>query len=84
MSSVNKQREKIALDRQGTQKQKPESPTVSPPGVRVNTRYINSTKGTSLKKDAPSGIYTPSISGTLGDTGVYRHTTEPIVIRDRT
>ena len=29
-----------------------------PPGVRVHTRYINSTKGTSSKKDAPSGIYT--------------------------
>ena len=27
--------------------------------------------------------YIPSVSGTLGDTGVYRHTTEPIFIRDR-
>ena len=35
------------LDRQGTQQQRPESPTVTPPGVWVNTRYINSTKGTS-------------------------------------
>ena len=26
--------------------------------MRVNTRYINSTKGTSSRKDAPSGIYT--------------------------
>ena len=46
------------------------------------TRYINSTKGTSSKKDAPSGIYIPSISGSLDDTGVYRHTTEPVFIRD--
>ena len=55
---LNQQREIIALDRQGTQQQRPESPTVAPPGMRVNTRYINSTKGTSSKKDAPSGIYT--------------------------
>ena len=55
---INKQRGITALDRQGTQQQRPESPTVTPPGVRVNTRYINSTKGTSSKKDAPSGIYT--------------------------
>ena len=34
--------------------------------MRVNTRYINSTKGTSSKKDAPSGIYIP-ISSTIGD-----------------
>ena len=27
---------------------------------------------------------TPSISGTLGDTGVYKHKTEPISIQDRT
>ena len=48
---INKQREITALDRQGTQQQRPESPTVTPPGVRVNIRYIGSTKGTSLKKD---------------------------------
>ena len=54
---TNKQREIIALDRQRTQRQRPESPTVSAPGVRVNTRYINSTEGTSSKKDAPSGMY---------------------------
>ena len=42
---INKQRETIALNRQGTQQQRPESPTVTPPGVRVTTRYINSTKG---------------------------------------
>ena len=45
---IKKQREIIALDRQGTQQQRPESSTVTPPGVRVNTRYINSTKGTPL------------------------------------
>ena len=42
-----KQREIIALDRQGTQPQRPKSPTVTPPCVRVNTRYIKSTKGAS-------------------------------------
>ena len=56
--SFDKRREITALDRQGTQPQRPESPTVTPPGVRVNTRYINSTKGTSSKKEAPSGVYT--------------------------
>ena len=34
----------IALDRQGTQQQRPESPAVTPPGMRVNTRYVNSIK----------------------------------------
>ena len=34
------------------------SPTVSPPSMRVNTRHTNPTKGTSSKRDAPSGIYT--------------------------
>ena len=68
-----------------TQQQSLESPAVTPPSVRVSTRYINSTKGTSSKKkDASSGIFTQSISGTLGDTGVYRHTTEPVFIQDRT
>ena len=40
----------IALNRQGTQQERPESPSVSPPGMRVNTRYINPTKGTSSEK----------------------------------
>ena len=31
----------------------------------------------------PQVAYIPSISGTLSDTGVYRHTTEPIFIKDR-
>ena len=39
-----KHREIIALDRQGTQQQSLELPTVTPPGVRVNTMYINSTE----------------------------------------
>ena len=30
----------IALDRQGTQQQRLESPTVTPCGMLVNTRYI--------------------------------------------
>ena len=41
----------------GTQHQRPESPTVTPPGMQVNTRYINTTKGTSqvkLKKKSNS------------------------------
>ena len=32
----------------------------------------------------PQVAYIPSISGTLGDNGVERHTAEPIFIRDRT
>ena len=56
-------KEIIVLNRQGTQ-QGPESPTVTPPGMRVNTRYINSTKGTSSKKKKKKGcpqwhIYPP-------------------------
>ena len=53
----NQQREITALNRQETQQRRPESLTVTPPGMRVNTTYINSTKGTSSKKDAPSDIY---------------------------
>ena len=51
--------------------------------VYIHTRHINSTKRTSSKKDAPVA-YTPSISCTLGNTGVYKHTTEPSFIWDRT
>ena len=39
----------IALNRQGTQQQRPRQPTVTPPGMRVNTGYIYSNKGTSSK-----------------------------------
>ena len=75
LCKVNRQTEIMPLERQDTKsKKRSESPTVNPPGIRVNTRYRNSTKDTSSKKVA----YIPSISGTLGDTGVYRHTTEPI------
>ena len=57
----NQQREFLAFNRQGTQQQRSESPTVSPPGMRVNTGYRNSTQGTSSKKDAPQWhIYPPS------------------------
>ena len=56
--TINKQREIIALDRKGTQQQRDKSPTATPPGVRVNTRYINFTKGTTSTKDAPNGMYT--------------------------
>ena len=71
----NQEREIIALDRQGTQQQRPKSPMVTPPGMRVNTRYINSAKGTSQKM-MPSVayiyiyIYISSIPSTLGDTDV--------------
>ena len=37
----------MALDRQRTQHQRSESPTVTAPGMRLNIRYINSTEGTS-------------------------------------
>ena len=47
LCGINKQREIIALNRQRTQQQSPDSTTVIPPGVRVNARYINSAKGTS-------------------------------------
>ena len=59
---LSKRREMTPLDRQETQQQRPEWPMVSPPGMRVNTRDINSTKDTSSKKKkkkiAPSGIHT--------------------------
>ena len=77
------QREIIALNRHGTQQQRPESPMVTPPGMRVNTRYINSKKGASSKRMPPVANIS-SISGTLCNTGVYRHTTEPIFIWDQT
>ena len=40
------------VSRHGTQQQRPESPTVTPPSMRVNTGYINSTNGTGKKEDA--------------------------------
>ena len=46
LADTTRQREIIALDRQGTQQQRPDSPTVTPQSLRVNTRYVNSTKGT--------------------------------------
>ena len=45
---INQYRQLIALSRQGTQQKRPQSPTVTPPGMRVNTGHINSTKSTSL------------------------------------
>ena len=54
---IHKQRELIALHRQGTRQQRPQWPTVTPPGMRVNTEYINSTKGKSSEKDGPSGMW---------------------------
>ena len=56
---LNQQAQKNSSARQTKDtQQRPESPTVTPSGVQVNTRYINSTEGTSSKTDAPSGIYT--------------------------
>ena len=46
---INKQRIIIALDRQGTQQQRPGSRMVTPPSMQVNTMYMNSTKGTGNK-----------------------------------
>ena len=46
MCRINKQREIIALDRHGTQQQRLESPTVTPPGMRVTATYVN-------KEDVP-------------------------------
>ena len=61
----------------------PEGSGPTPLDMQVNAGYINSTKGTSSKWMSPAG-YTSSISGTLGDTDVYRHTTEPVFIQNRT
>ena len=47
--------------------------------MRVNTMYVNSSE-----KGCPQKAHVPSISSTLGDTGVYRCTTEPIFIQDPT
>ena len=52
------------LNRQGRQQQRPESPTVTPPGMRVNTRYVNPIKGTppppkkTKKKNSSGVVYT--------------------------
>ena len=35
----SQQRELIGLNRQGTQQQRPESPTLTPPGMQVNAGY---------------------------------------------
>ena len=48
--------------------------------MRVNIGYINSTKGISSNR-MPHVAYPASISGTLGDTGMYRHTTALIFNR---
>ena len=48
--NFSQQREIITLDRQGTQQQRPESPTVTAPSMQVNTKYTNSTKGTFSNK----------------------------------
>ena len=63
MCRINEQREIIALDRQGTQQQRPESPMDTPRGVRVNTRYRNSTKGTSSKHNLCR--YVPCLSSAI-------------------
>ena len=45
--------------------------------MRVDTRYTNATRGTSSKRMPLRDAYIPSISGILGDTGVYKNKTEP-------
>ena len=49
VSRINKQRELEAFNRQGTLQQRPESSTVTPPDMRVNTGYINSTEAVFTK-----------------------------------
>ena len=44
------------------------------------TQLLSSDK----KRKWPTVAYIPYISGTLGDTGLYRHKTEPIFIQGRT
>ena len=44
------QKEVIALNRQGTQQQRPELSTLTPPGMRVNTEYMNCSRRQILKK----------------------------------
>ena len=83
---ISKQRELIALNRPKTKKlqQRLEFPAATLPGMRVNTGYMNSYRGisshTHKKKDIY--VYIASISGTLGETGVYRHASQ-MFIRDR-
>ena len=52
-SNINEQRGVIALNRQGTQQKRPESPSVTPPGMGANTGHVNSTKGTSSGTPPP-------------------------------
>ena len=47
---INQQREIIALDRQRTQQQRPESPTVTQSGMREDTSYITPQKVHSQNK----------------------------------
>ena len=58
------------LNRQGTQQQKPESSTVTPPCMRVNTVYINSMKDASLKKGLYR-VFTHTLGGVImGNAGL--------------
>ena len=56
---VYKQRELVVFNKQVTQQQRPEQLTVTSPDMRVNTGCINSTKGSSSKKDAPQWLTQP-------------------------
>ena len=69
----NQQTVLTALTRQGTWQQTLHSPMATPPAVWVNTRYANSIKGISSETGVPPVTYIPSISGTLGEAGEYRH-----------
>ena len=67
------------------QQQRPELPTVLLPGMRVNTRYINSTRGTRWKKRMPpSGMHARPSFQACSVTGVHRHETKPIFNQERT
>ena len=79
---INKRKEINSAQQTVIQQQRPESPKVTPPSIWVNTGY-RKPKVHPQKKMSSSGLYIPSISGTLGNTGVYRHTTEPIFIQDQ-
>ena len=76
ITGIDKEKKMIVLHRQGSQRQRLESPTVAPPGVQVNTRYLNSSKGTSSKKDASLWhIYPPfqARSATQVCTGIQQN-----------
>ena len=55
--TMNKQGEFIALNRQGTQQHRPESPTVTPLAMRVNARVVRLYTPVSPSVPELEGIY---------------------------